>query len=143
MHEIYKFAIANGKINGDLLVEALSSTDLVLDATLSAILGLVDVDYEIAKLPKTILKNSSGVECTLISANYYKQTIVYSHPYVNNRYFTTEEDAKYYSENQKVPSNCRSYFMKDPDHPFEGSYISDSRSICSFNDWMKWSSEKK
>jgi hypothetical protein len=134
MLEIYKFALSQGKILGDRLIEALASTDVVLEATCAAILGLINPDEVIAKLPKTV-KSKNGNIRTMTSANFYRQIVYYDDTYSSERYFQTEEEAKKYAETGDYDYRTSSNYKKD-EYPFLGVKIYQSSGDCSFDEWL-------
>lgn len=137
MLEIYKFALNQGKILGDRLVEALASTDVAIEATCAAILGLVDPEEVIKTLPKVVKVND--IIRTMKCANFYRQMIDYEYTYPVRRYFKTEEDAKKYSETYEYDYDTSSSNSKDG-YPYMGEYQKKSSSSCSFDEWRNWKS---
>lgn len=133
MLEIYKFALSQGKILSDRLIEAFASSDVVLEATCAAILGLVDPDEVIKALPK-VVKSSNDYIRVMKNANFYLQKIEYDYTYPCCRYFKTEEEAKKFVETHDYDYNTSSNHAKDG-YPYKGEYTQKSSGSCSFDEW--------
>ena len=107
----------------------------------NALIGLVDMDAEIAALPTHIDEFDGKTNLNLVSANYLTDTVRYSYDQSIGRYFKTAEQAHTFAESGRGRYDGQS--KQDDEYQFLGVYVCTGQTeYGSFYSWTQMANGK-
>lgn len=142
MTKLIQWALENApELNRKVLSRLVNEMDpCEAERFTNAVIGLTDIDTELASLPKTIAQNGSQKNLVLLSAHYLQNAVDYSFDEEVVRYFKTQEEADEFTKmgRGRWDGRCSS----DGDYKFHGAYaFKDQCSTCTFDEWKEMASE--
>ena len=130
IRNIIDYALRNGKIDNDRLVEMVNQMDeeMALRFT-EAILGMVDP----MEIPE--VSNVYGhSDCFLRSYNYLMDKVTYEYDNLVVRYFKTQEEAEQFKEGKLYRWDGER--VSSDEYSFEGKHVFTDKETCRLSDWL-------
>lgn len=106
----------------------------------NAVIGLVNMDVELASLPEHIERSGNKTNLVRLSASYLKDEVKYAYDEEVCRYFKTQEEADEFTKTGRGRWDGRS--LSDDNFQFCATHVfTDQRSCCQFDEWKEMTSE--